>query len=309
MNRIHNRLLFTPVAAILLFLVSSSMVSAQIDYSVTATLNLVSGPDPLGIDQSTFTGTATLIQTMTPTSSITTSTSSTNTYSGVGAGIQLGNLQCDNTSNLTVTLTDNAGAPDTIGLSNCRIQDTIVSANVIVPAGAMITAVPAAIPLTNNISGTISYSLGSSDDPSVFNLTDAVILAVDSNPPSGSPPTITPSPTAWNPIASVGSTTLLTERITFATSYPAAAVSFTTSAATSDGGTWLSVTPAAINSSSSITISVNPSGLTQPSYSGTVTLSFGSSDMPPVLIPVSLTLSNGVVSGTSLTGPSSMTFG
>ena len=308
MNRIHNRLLFTPVAAILLFLVFSSTVFAQINYSVTATLNLVSGSDPLILDQQTFTGTATLIQTMTPTSSMTTSTSSTNTYSGVGAGIQLGNLQCENTSNLTVTLTDNAGAPDTIDLGECHIQYTVVSANVIIPAGAMITAVPAAIPLTN-VSGTVSYSFGDSDTPSVFNLTDAVILAVDSNPPSGSPPTITPSPAAWNPIASAGSTTPLTQRITFATSYPAAAVSFTTSAATSDGGTWLSVTPAAINSSSSITISVNPSGLTQPAYSGTVTLSFGSSDMPPVLIPVSLTLSNGIVSNTSLTGPSSMTFG
>ena len=151
MNRIHNRLLFTPVAAILLFLAFSFTVSAQIDYSVTATLNLVSGPDPLGLDQSTFTGTATLIQSMTPTGSMTTSTSSTNTYSGVGAGIQLGNLQCENTSNLTVTLTDNAGAPDTIGLGNCRIQYTMVSANVIVPAGAMITAVPAAIPLTSDL--------------------------------------------------------------------------------------------------------------------------------------------------------------
>jgi uncharacterized protein (TIGR03437 family) len=306
MNRIHNRLLFTPVAAILLFLVFSSTVYAQINYSVTATLSLVSGPDPLLLDQTTFTGTATLLQTMTPTSSMTTSTSSTNTYSGVGAGIQLGNLQCENTANLTVTLTDNAGAPDTIDLGNCRIQYTTVSANVIIPAGAMITAVPAAIPLTN-VSGTVSYSLGV-DGATVFNLTEAVILAVDNNPPSGSPPTITPSPASWNPIVSVGSTTPLTQQINFTTSYPAAAVSFTTSAATSDGGTWLSVTPAAINSSSAITISVNPSGLTQPAYSGTVTLSFGSSDMPPVLIPVTLTISNGTVSTTSLTGPSSMTF-
>ncbi len=239
---------------------------------------------------------------------MTTSTSSTNTYSGVGAGIQLGNLQCENTANLTVTLTDNAGAPDTIGLGNCRIQYTTVSANVIIPAGAMITAVPAAIPLTS-VSGTVSYSLGV-DGATVFNLTEAVILAVDNNPPSGSPPTITPSVAAWTPTSSVGSTTPLTQQVTFTTSYPAAAVSFTTSAGTSDGGTWLSVTPAAINSSSSITISVNPSGLTLATYNGTVTLSFGTSDVPPILIPVTLTLANGTVSGpgTSLTGPSSMSF-
>jgi uncharacterized protein (TIGR03437 family) len=300
MNRLHLRLSNIPVIAILLLLAFSSAVYAQVDYSVTVTLSLVSGQDPAGLDGVTVTGIATFTQAMPPSSTMTTSSYSTNTYSGV-TGVQLGGAQCRSSAAPTVTFTDNAGAPDTITLSGCQIQLFNFSATLTIPDGNMITAVPAPIPLTS-ITGTATYDMGGGD-PTVFSLTQATIIATDETQGVDAVPTVTLSPTSWTTTAPLGSTTPLTQNITFITVPANDAVSFTTSASTADGGTWLTVSPAT-NTSSTVTITINPTGLTQPSYSGTVTLNYGQDGLT-TLIPVTLTLGGGTA---SLTGPALMTF-
>lgn len=300
MNRLNLLLPKVAFGALLLFFISSPAAFAQVDYTVTGTLSLESGPDPLGLNELTVFATAILSQTMTPSNSTTTGSSSTNTYTGV-SGVALDGVICQ--SPVTVTLTDNLGAPDTIAVSNCLIQSALVSASATIPTGYMSTAVPSNIPFTNNVTGTVTYTLNGST-PTVFSLTDASILA------TGTPaPTVTPSPASWTPPAvAAGSTTPVSQQITFTTSpaLPGGVVSFATSAATTpSGGTWLSVTPANSNSSSSITITASPAGLSGGTYSGTVTLSYGGD--VTATIPVTLTISGGT-SSTSLTGPASMTF-
>jgi uncharacterized protein (TIGR03437 family) len=304
MNRINLRLLNLPAVAILLILAFSSAAYAEVDYSFFGTLSLASGEDPLGYDGVSVSGTATLSQTTVPFSTMTTSNYSTTTFNSV-SGVLVEGYPCSNTPNPAITLTDNAGAPDTIILSNCVINGIVISANIIIPDGNMITALPAMIPLTYNVSGTVSYSYGNGP-ASVFNITNASIQANDESMMGGDViPAVTPSITSWTPTTSVGSTIPLTQPVTFTTSpaNPDAAVSFLTSVTTNDGGTWLSVSPSATNTSSTLMITVNPTGLTQSFYSGTVTLNYGQG--LSATIPVTLTLAGGAA---SLSGPALMTF-
>ena len=153
MNR--PTLLFSKVAfaAILLFLVSSTAL-AQVTYTLTGTLNLVSGMDPFGLNGQVLTITATLSQVLPPSSVATTTTSSSNSYSGVTAAVNLGGLgaiscSAESTPPVTVTLTDNVGAPDTFVIAGCDfIGLSQIYAKATIPNGYMITAIPAAIPST-----------------------------------------------------------------------------------------------------------------------------------------------------------------
>src|ERR1700722_15018966 len=305
MNRLNLLLSRAALAAILLFLASSAAFS-QVNYTLTGTLNLASGKDPLGLSGKVVTATATINQTMTPTASTTTSTASSNTYSGVAVAINVGGLPLSctvpSTPPVTVTLTDNVGAADTITINDCDVSGlATVSAIATLPDGSMITAVPASIPSTALTSGSVSFLLTGATTPGTFNLTGATLVATGT-----APPTVTPSPAAWTPSAQMGSTTSLTKAVTFTTTPSAAdaAVSFSTSVTTPDGGTWLSVRPAGSNPGSPLTITVNPTGLTQPSYTGNVILTYGPS-YQTLKIPVTFTLTAPPV---ALTGPASMTF-
>ena len=289
MNR--PTLLFSKVAfaAILLFLGSSTAL-AQVTYTLTGTLSLVSGMDPFGLNGQVLTITATLSQVLPPSSVATTTTSSSNSYSGVTAAVNLGGLgaiscSAESTPPVTVTLTDNVGAPDTFVIAGCDfIGLSQIYAHATIPNGYMITAIPAAIPSTVNVtSGSFGFLLSGSPTPEAFELTNATLTATGTPPPG-----IIPSPTALTPLAPLGSTTPISQNVTFFTA-PYAAESFSTSVTTTDGGNWLSVSPAAANTGSAITIKANPKGLTQPSYSGTVILTYGP-DYATTSIPVTFTL-------------------
>jgi len=302
MNRSHLRLSHTPVIAILLLAVSSPAVFAQVKYTLTGTLSLASGADPLNLNGLNVDASATMSQSMIPSSSATTGSSSTNTYTAVT--VTLAGLPCSSSSAppVTVTLTDNAGAPDTISINNCSVLGlATVNASATIPDGNMITAVPAAIPSTT-ITGTISY-VGMAGTPSVFNLVaDPTTMAPPTLVATGTPPpTVTPSLTSWMPpTVPVGSTTPGSQQITFTTAPPSGFVSFTTSVSES----WLTATPGATNTSSTVTITANPTGLTQLSNTGTVTLTYGPS-YPVTQIPVTFNLSAPLL---TLSGPASMTF-
>jgi len=302
MNRSHLRLTHAPVIAIVLLAVSSPALFAQVTYSLTGTLSLSSGADPLNLNGLNVDATATMSQSMIPSSSATTGTSSTNTYSAVT--VTLAGLPCSSSSAppVTVTLTDNAGKPDTISINNCSVLGlATVNATATIPDGNMITAVPAAIPSTT-ITGTISY-VGAMGTPSMFNLVaDPTTMAPPTLVATGTPPpTVTPSLTSWTaPTVPLGSTTPVSQQITFTTAPPSGFVSFTTSVSDS----WLSATPGATNTSSTVTITANPTGLTQLSNTGTVTLTYGPS-YPVTQIPVTFNLSSPLL---TLSGPASMTF-
>jgi uncharacterized protein (TIGR03437 family) len=81
----------------------------------------------------------------------------------------------------------------------------------------------------------------------------------------------------------------------------AAGVTFTATAATNLGGSWLSVTPASGNASGPLTVSVNPKGLTADVYNGTITVA--APGLPSQVINVSLVeiipSISGIVNGAS----------
>jgi uncharacterized protein (TIGR03437 family) len=302
-NRLNLLLSKVAFGAILLFLVSSSAF-AQVNYSITGTLVLTSAPstDPLNLNGQTVTATATISQSATPTSSTTTGTSSSNSYGGVTVGLGipgLGTIMCSaaTAGPVTVTLTDTVSGPDTLGIENCNVAGiATITATATIANGNMITALPADIPTTALLSGTISFQLPKQTGS--FNLTNATIQASGTVPPS-----VTPSLTSWTPpTVPVGSTTSESTQVTFTTlpsnSYDA--VSFTASSSAS----WLTVTPAAANTFSGITLTANPTGLTQLVNNATVTLSYGTG-YPTLQIPVTFNLAASTI---TLTAPSSMTF-
>jgi len=312
MNRLHLRLSHLPVIAILLFL-ASPVVFAQCPsgdacYTITGTLELDpdnKGKDVFGLVGTVVTASANISQTLVPSSSSTpTSTFSSNTYSTVP--VQLDTVPITATVNSTLTLTDHAGAPDTISIVCAPFPGDTLVATVIVPTGYMITAVPAAVPQTG-ITGTIEITVAGATNPVLYDIvtsptTQAPATLVAIGVPS---PAVTPSPAAWTPSAAQGSTTSLSQPISFTAPVTPAFVSFTTSTATNPTGqTWLSVTPPAANTSSSATITVNPSGLTAGTYTGTVFLNYSLSGVAATQIPITFT-----ISPPTLTGPASMTFG
>ena len=75
-------------------------------------------------------------------------------------------------------------------------------------------------------------------------------------------------------------------------------LSFTAASSTAAGGSWLSVTPANGSVSASapvaLTIAINPGSLNAAVYSGTITLSSPDNADPPLVIPVTLLVSNPV---------------
>jgi uncharacterized protein (TIGR03437 family) len=303
MNRLHLLLSKIAPGAILLFLVSSSMVYAQVSYTITGTLSLQSGTDTLKLNGTQAIAFASLDQSQAPTSSTPTS----NTYAVNGVSLTLyantansTPVMCPNPA--TVILTDNVGAPDTIGISNCSVLGiATITASVTIPTGLMISDVPALIPAAS-VTGTISAALGTGT-PTVFSLTGATLVTT-----GNAPPTVTPSPAAWTPSATQGSTTALSQTVIFTTSVPSSEVQFTTSASTTSGGNWLSVSPAAENTNSSLTITANPTGLGAGAYSGTVTLSYGSSGVTSTKIPVTFTIAASGPSITLSASPTSLTF-
>ena len=200
----------------------------------------------------------------------------------------LGTLKCS--AAVTVTLTDNVGAPDAIDINDCTVGSlATLTAAVTIPTGAMISNVPASIPSTG-ITGQVTAQL-TGGAATVFSLTGATILA------SGTPPpTVNPSPTSWTPTAVQGSTTSLQQPVTFTTSVASSEVSFTTSVT---GGSWLTVSPAAADTASIVTITANPANLTAGVYTGTVLLSYGNSGVAATQIPVTFTITGGAVTLTA----------
>jgi uncharacterized protein (TIGR03437 family) len=296
MNRFYVRLSNIPFVAIVLFLAFSASVLGQVTYTVTGTLNLQSGKDPLKLNGKQVTATAQLDPAASPTSTSTTTSSSTNTYTGPPVSLTvvgLPSLNCDAT--VTVTLTDNVTGSDTININNCNIAGlATLTAAVTIPPGNLITALPSALRSTA-VTGSVTAQL-SGASPTDFTLTGAAIVAAG-NPP----PTVSANPVTLT--AAQGSTTPVSQPIAFTAPPSSAAVSFTASAT---GAAWLSVSPSAANTTGTVTVSANPAGLAAGTYNGTVVLSYGTSGVAPTQIPVTFTITGVAVSLTA--APTSLTF-
>jgi uncharacterized protein (TIGR03437 family) len=291
MNRFRPRLADIPAFASLLLFVLTPAVYAQVSYTVTGTLSLQSGTDPFKLAGAQVTATTSISQTAAPSSSSVSSHSSSNTYAGPPVSLTvgtLGTLSCS--AAVTVVLTDNVGAPDTIDINNCTVGTlATLTAAVTIPTGAMISNVPASIPSTA-ITGQVTAQL-TGKPATVFSLTGATIVA------SGAPPpTVNPSPISWTPTAVQGSTTSLQQPVSFTTSVPSSEVSFTTSVS---GGSWLTVSPAAADTASTVTITANPANLTAGVHTGMVLLSYGTSGVAATQIPVTFTITGGTVTLTA----------
>jgi hypothetical protein len=74
--------------------------------------------------------------------------------------LNVGAIPCSTTSTapVTVTLTNNVRAPDTVTISNSAVVGIVeIDASATIPDGNIVTAVQAAIPPTNLTSGTIGF--------------------------------------------------------------------------------------------------------------------------------------------------------
>lgn len=285
MKRLFLRLSNTLFFAILFVLCCGSAVYGQTaTYTLSGTLSLQSGMDPLGLNGDSVTATAILSAQGSPTSS---TLSSSETYNGATVSIALTGkkggtpltLPCS--SSTSAIITDNVGAPDSIMINNCTISvlglTATINATATVPDGYIATAVPTSLPLVTLENATVNFTL-TNGDSGAFGVTGATLSA------SGSaPPTITANPSSWTPTATIGSTMSMTQLITLSAAAP---VSFT---AIASGGSWLSVGASEANTFGPLSITVNPTGLTQPTYSGSVTLTVPGGT--PVQIPVTLTMS------------------
>lgn len=277
--------------------------AAAVNYTIAGTLSLVSGdPDPLGLNGKAFNVTVALDSTTTPSPFTTTSTQSAGTFTSGTANPVVATIPglltatCGgSTPSATINLTDNVTGKDGITIQNCTLLTLYgLVANIQVPAGSLVTAVPAAFPQVS-VTGQATFTPTSGGAATRFDLTNATAVA------TGAPaPVVTPSPTSWSPTGIAGSATALTQAVTFSASAP---VSYLTS---TSGGAWLAVSPTSGNSSGAgyvgagITITANPSGLVAGTYGGTVTLANGGTTI--ATIPVNLTL--GAASTVTVTPPS-----
>lgn len=124
--------------------------------------------------------------------------------------------------------------------------------------------------------------------------------------------TATVTPAAVNLAVPANATAPVTATVQV-TSSGTSAVTFSTSATTSQGGNWLSVTPAGGNTPGTITISANGAGLSQGVYTGQVTLQIPGAANSPISIavtltvgpPVGITVNNQTITFTSPVGAAS----
>jgi uncharacterized protein (TIGR03437 family) len=122
-------------------------------------------------------------------------------------------------------------------------------------------------------------STGAAGSPQVVNVVMNVVQ----------PQTLTVSPSTLNFSYTIGATTNpATQTVQLSSSAPAP---FTTTATTTGGGNWLSVTPSSGNTNATLTVAVNVTGLTAGNYTGTVAInSTSSAAQPASSITVNLTV-------------------
>lgn len=286
------------VFAALFAVFTQAAQAAAVNYTIAGTLSLVSGdPDPLGLNGKAFNVTVTLDSTTVPSPFTTTESASAGTFASGSANPVVANIPglltatCGGTTaSASINLTDNVTGQDGITIQNCTLLTLYgLVANIQVPEGSLVTAVPAAFPQVA-VTGLATFTPTGGGAATRFNLTNATAVAAGAAPPS-----VMVSPESWSPSGTAGSATALTQTVTLNAPAP---VSYTV---TATGGSWLTVSPAAGNSSGAgytgagFTISANPASLAAGTFNGTVTVSNGQGTI--ATIAVTLTLGGGTGGG------------
>jgi uncharacterized protein (TIGR03437 family) len=136
-------------------------------------------------------------------------------------------------------------------------------------------------------SGTVTVNTSSGT------VTFQVNLTVGTTTPPG--PTIILSPVSLAPVSFQVGGAAPTPQIINLSLVGGGTTTFSASASTSSGGSWLSVTPANGTVPGSITVTVNPSGLGAGTYSGSVAINVPLASNSPVTLPITLTVTAPVV--------------
>jgi len=159
--------------------------------------------------------------------------------------------------------------------------------------------------VTFYLTGLAAGSPGGSTSGNGIYQSTFTVAAATVTPPAA---TISASPTSLSFKYQIGGTTPAAQTVSVASS--GTALNFTTAAATTTGGSWLSATPASGSTTSgSVSVAVNPSGLAAGTYTGTIQVASSGATGSPVTTSVTLVVSSAtVVTPTLSASPSTMSF-
>ncbi len=231
----------------------------------------------VGVSGGTFTNTYTLTPAATSPETLTLNTSSlTFTYSGSPVATQ------------AVQVTS-SGAPipvtTVVGTSSGGTWLTATPPGGNTPLGVTVSVNPAGLAV-GTYTGTVTVaSTGATNSPQTVAVTFNVTVAA---PPTL--PTLVLSSSALNFTAAMGGTA--TPQNVQVSSSDSSTLAFTAAAATTSGGTWLSVSPASASTPSAEMISVSLTGLAVGTYQGTVTFTSSGASNSPVTVNVTLTVTS-----------------
>jgi uncharacterized protein (TIGR03437 family) len=193
-------------------------------------------------------------------------------------------------ANQTVTVSSNGAALSGVNAVTSTPWLTVVSlSGTTTPVTMTVGLNPAGLPTTAGpYSGTINITATGASGPLAY----PVILTVTAQPVL----TVAPSPLTFSGTVSGANPASQTLTVS-ATNGP---VSFTAAAATTSGGSWLSVLPTSGTTNTTLQVSVNTSGLSANTYSGSITVTATASGVlnSPFIIPVTLTVSSNLLTAT-----------
>ena len=193
-------------------------------------------------------------------------------------------------ANQTVTVSSNGAALSGVNATTTTPWLTIVSlSGTTTPLTMTVGLNAGALPTTAGpYSGTINITATGASGPLAYPVT----LTVSAQPVL----TVTPSPLTFS--GTVGGANPASQTLTVsATNGP---LSFTAAAATTSGGSWLSVLPTSGTTNTTLQVSVNTSSLAANTYSGSITVTATASGVlnSPFIIPVTLTVSSNLLTAT-----------
>lgn len=205
-----------------------------------------------------------------------------------------------NPTSLTFTVNGAAPADQTISVTSSGTQVAVTASSSTTPSGGTwLTIMPPGgnTPLTETVhivatglaagtyNGSVSFaSTGASNSPQSVPVTLIVTTPI---PPPTTPPTLNLTSTGLTFNATVGGAAPSPQSVTVSTSN-GSAVTFTDSATTATGGSWLSVDTAAHTTPTSEPISIATVPSTAGTYQGTVTFTSSATSPTSITLPVTL---------------------